>query len=108
MYSQQMFNEYNQDTGTWSALCRSWDVVSYLPAAHAEQEAHHIGLLLLLKLLEVFVGTHLFLSSAPALAFGLWGWYRVVRCEEREVGSMFSVSTLDLFVAGRPCCAPLR
>lgn len=60
MYSQQMFNEYDQGTGTGSALCRSWNVgSSYLPAAHAEQEAHHIGLLLLLELLEVLVGTHL-------------------------------------------------
>ena len=33
--------------------------LAYLPAAHAEQEAHHIALLLLLKLLEVLVGAHL-------------------------------------------------
>ena len=61
MYSQQMFNEYDQSTGSChcNALCRSWVVVAYLPAAHAEQEAHHIALLLLLKLLEVFVGAHL-------------------------------------------------
>ena len=60
MYSQQMFNEYDQDTSTRSAICRSWVVgVSYLPAAHAEQEAHNIALLLLLKLLEVLVRTHL-------------------------------------------------
>lgn len=68
MYSQQMFNEYNQDTSTRSAICRSWYVgVSYLPAAHAEQEAHYIALLLLLKLLEVLVGTHLW----PLLAIVL-------------------------------------
>lgn len=65
MYSQQMFNEYDQSTSTCgpktgcSALCRSWGFVAYLPAANAEQEAHDIALLLLLKLLEVLVGTHL-------------------------------------------------
>ena len=61
MYSQRMFNEYDQSTGAGfrRALCRSWMVQAYLPAAHALQEAHHIALLLLLKLLEVFVGTHL-------------------------------------------------
>ena len=46
-------------------LCRSFSsfssegVRSYLPAANAEQEAHDIALLLLLQLLEVFVGAHL-------------------------------------------------
>ena len=61
MYSQQMFNEYDQSTGIGfhHALCRSCWVLAYLPAAHAEQEAHHIALLLLLKLLEVLVGAHL-------------------------------------------------
>jgi hypothetical protein len=55
-----MFNEYDQSTGIAhdNALCRSW-CLAYLPAAHAEQEAHHIALLLLLKLLEVLVGAHL-------------------------------------------------
>lgn len=33
---------------------------SYLPAANAEQEAQHIGLLLLLKFLNVLKRTHLF------------------------------------------------
>lgn len=61
MYSQQMFNEYDQGTGKdlqvalQSAICRS----TYLPAANAKQEAHDIALLLLLKLLEIFVSTHL-------------------------------------------------
>jgi hypothetical protein len=32
---------------------------SYLPAAHAKEESHHIGLLLLVKLLDIFEGTHL-------------------------------------------------
>lgn len=32
---------------------------AYLPAAHAQKEAHHIGLLLLLKLLDILEGTHL-------------------------------------------------
>ena len=61
MYSQRMFNEYDQSTGVGfrRALCSSWMVQAYLPAAHALQEAHHIALLLLLKLLEVLVGTHL-------------------------------------------------
>jgi hypothetical protein len=44
-----------------SVLCRSFSGVgvSYLPAANAEQKAHHIALLLLLQLLEVLVGAHL-------------------------------------------------
>lgn len=57
-----MFNEYDQSTGNANgkALCRSWCVgMAYLPAAHAEQEAHDIALLLLLQLLEILVGTHL-------------------------------------------------
>jgi hypothetical protein len=33
--------------------------ISYLPAAHAQKEAQHIGLLLLLELFDVFEGTHL-------------------------------------------------
>lgn len=32
---------------------------SYLPASHAQKEAQHIGLLLLLELFDVFEGTHL-------------------------------------------------
>jgi hypothetical protein len=32
---------------------------SYLPAAHSEEESHDIGLLLLVKLLDIFEGTHL-------------------------------------------------
>ena len=32
---------------------------SYLPAAHTQKEAQHIGLLLLLELFDVFEGTHL-------------------------------------------------
>lgn len=36
---------------------------SYLPAANAEQEAQHIGLLLLLKFLNVLKRTHLFGKS---------------------------------------------
>lgn len=31
---------------------------TYLPAANAEKEAHHIGLLLLLKFLDILEGTH--------------------------------------------------
>ena len=64
MYSQLMFNEYNQDTShsqpVLEAICRSgvWDC-AYLPAANAEQKAHDIALLLLLQLLEVLVGAHL-------------------------------------------------
>ena len=61
MYSQQMFNEYDQSTGNnlSIALCRSWLWMAYLPAANAEQEFHYIALLLLVKLLEVLVGAHL-------------------------------------------------
>lgn len=33
---------------------------SHLPASDAQQEAKHIGLLLLLKLFNVFEGTHLY------------------------------------------------
>ena len=64
-----MFNEYAQDTsmfGEEHAICRSWICVSYLPAANAEQEAHDIALLLLLQLLEILVGTHLFAVLATA------------------------------------------
>jgi hypothetical protein len=32
---------------------------SYLPTAHSEEESHDIGLLLLVKLLDIFEGTHL-------------------------------------------------
>lgn len=32
---------------------------TYFPAAHSEKEAHHIGLLLLLKFLDILEGTHL-------------------------------------------------
>lgn len=32
---------------------------SYLPAAHSEEESHDIGLLLLVKLFDIFEGTHL-------------------------------------------------
>ena len=32
---------------------------TYFPAANAEKEAHHIGLLLLLKFLDILEGTHL-------------------------------------------------
>jgi hypothetical protein len=36
-----------------------WCMVStYFPAAHAEKEAHHIGLLLLLELFDILEGTH--------------------------------------------------
>lgn len=31
---------------------------TYFPAAHSEKEAHHIGLLLLLKLFDILEGTH--------------------------------------------------
>ena len=64
MYSQQMFNEYDQSTSNCfhNAICRSCRGLAYLPAAHAEQEAHDIALLLLLKLLEVLVGAHLRIS----------------------------------------------
>lgn len=34
-------------------------VSTYFPAAHSEEEAHHIGLLLLLKLFDILEGTHL-------------------------------------------------
>ena len=55
-----MFNEYDQSTGTCDGtICRSYLGLAYLPAAHAEQEAHDIALLLLLKLLEVLVSAHL-------------------------------------------------
>ena len=36
-----------------------WRVLSYLPAANAEQEPNNIGLLLLLDLFDVLEGTHL-------------------------------------------------
>ena len=59
-----MFNEYDQSTGRCEeglakAICRSCSGLAYLPAAHTKQEAHHIALLLLVELLEVFVGAHL-------------------------------------------------
>ena len=38
-------------------------IFKYLPAAHAEQESHHIGLLLLVELFNVFKGTHLYGGS---------------------------------------------
>lgn len=34
-------------------------VSSYLPASDAEEESQHVGLLLLVQLLDVFEGTHL-------------------------------------------------
>ena len=34
-------------------------VSTYFPAAHTEQKLHHIGLLLLLKLLDILESTHL-------------------------------------------------
>lgn len=41
--------------------------LSYLPAAHSEQEAHHIGLLLLLELFDILEGTHRdYFSAASA------------------------------------------
>ena len=40
-------------------LCCSRVEISYLPAAHTQKEAQHIGLLLLLELFDVFEGTHL-------------------------------------------------
>ena len=70
-----MFNEYAQDTsmfGEEHAICRSWICVSYLPAANAEQEAHDIALLLLLQLLEILVGTHLYAVLATAFCFKLF------------------------------------
>lgn len=73
MHSQQMFNECiaghqrcHKDDGNFAkcsfhlfchtGLSRKG---SYLPAAHAEEESHHIGLLLLVKFLDIFEGTHL-------------------------------------------------
>lgn len=81
MHSQQMFNECIARTGrrwgrprqksprgempgsvhhraTVHILYRSGCSKTDLPAANAEKEAEHIALLLLLKLLEVFKGTH--------------------------------------------------
>ena len=40
--------------------------MAYLPAANAKQEAHDIALLLLLELLEVLVGAHLWVMLANA------------------------------------------
>lgn len=42
---------YCMDVGIWLS--------TYFPAANAEKEAHHIGLLLLLELLDILKGTHL-------------------------------------------------
>ena len=76
MYSQQMFNEYDQSTGIRKkALCCSCWKRAYLPAAYTEQEAHHIALLLFLKLLEVLVGTHLkrqYISMCRQSGAGGW------------------------------------
>ena len=82
MYSQLMFNEYDQGTDTAKdsiciymsrqvICCSGGRVLAYLPAAHTEQEAHDIALLLLLKLLEVFVGAHLcsLVSLGPQTSF---------------------------------------
>jgi hypothetical protein len=44
--------------GRRAILCSRVEV-SYLPAAHTQKEAQHIGLLLLLELFDVFEGTHL-------------------------------------------------
>lgn len=51
------------------AMCRKTSKVggsTYFPAANAEKEAHHIGLLLLLKFLDILEGTHF--GYIPTLA----------------------------------------
>ena len=45
-----------------------WIVCSYLPAAHSQEEAEDIGLLLLLQLFDVFEGAHL--RELAMLLFG--------------------------------------
>lgn len=51
---------------------------TYLPAANAEKEAHHIGLLLLLKFLDILKGTH----------FGYGELARLSVCTEGGDGSL--------------------
>lgn len=58
MYSQQCSTS-TLKTHALACFCVAHSVSTHLPAANAKQEAHDIALLLLLKLLEILVGTHL-------------------------------------------------
>jgi hypothetical protein len=48
-----------------------WFGSTYFPAADTEKEAHHIGLLLLLKLLDILEGTHLGCLASMVSTVGL-------------------------------------
>lgn len=85
MYSQQVFNEYDQGTDAQSILCRSFDCGAYLPASDTKQEADDIRLLLLLKLLEILVCTHLCAKSAVvARNFRAKHWSFFHRSQRRQ------------------------
>lgn len=59
MYSQQ---SSTSTLKTHALVCAFVSLIrfsTHLPAANAKQEAHDIALLLLLKFLEILVGTHL-------------------------------------------------
>lgn len=51
------FLALSQNTRPECCQSKGWKS-TYLPAANAEKEAHHIGLLLLLKFLDILEGTH--------------------------------------------------
>ena len=40
-------------------------VLTYFPASYSEEEAQHVGLLLLLKLFEILEGTHFVWNKKP-------------------------------------------
>ena len=46
--------------------------LSYLPAADTEKEAQNIGLLFLLKLLDILEGTHLEIERSARAYLGIW------------------------------------
>ena len=102
MYSQLMFNEYNQDTSQsqpkLETICRSgvWDR-AYLPAANAKQKSHDIALLLLLQLFEILVGTHLWWKKMLAGAHFFRSYFVSIR-DVVPWHSLRSIDTLNLSV----------